>query len=83
MSDEITADKLRQELTDIDAEIAELRRVGGDAEARRGQDTDTSQGVIEPEEIATELTGMNENDAVIDVLNQRRERVEAQLKSLS
>lgn len=82
MTDEITPDQLRRQLQDIDAEIAELRRVGGDAQARRGQDTDTSQGVIEPEEIATELTGINENEAVIDVLNQRRERVEAQLKSL-
>ena len=82
MTDEITPDQLRQQLKDLDAEIAELRRVGGDAQARRGEDTDTSQGAIEPEEIATELTGINEKEAVIDVLNQRRERLEEQLKSL-
>ncbi|MBM2622848.1 hypothetical protein JIG36_45840 [Actinoplanes sp. LDG1-06] len=82
MSEEITADQLRQELKDVEEQIAELRRVGGDAEARRGQDTDTSEGYVEPEEIATELTGIAENEAVIDILEQRRERLEEQLKAL-
>ncbi|MBL7254078.1 hypothetical protein [Paractinoplanes lichenicola] len=82
MSDEITADQLRQELKDVEAEIAELRRVGGDAQARRGQDTDTSEGYIEPEEIATTLTGIAENDAIIDTLEQRRERIQEKIKNL-
>ncbi|MBU2662719.1 hypothetical protein KOI35_04290 [Actinoplanes bogorensis] len=82
MSDEKTADQLRQELKDLDQELAELRRVGGDAAARRGQDSDTSEGYIEPEEIATELTGIAENEAIIDTLEQRRERLEEQLKAL-
>ncbi|MFF5294648.1 hypothetical protein [Paractinoplanes globisporus] len=82
MSDEITAEQLRQELKDVDEELAELRRLTGDAEARRGQDSDTSEGYIEPEEIATELTGIAETEAVIDTLEQRRERIEAQLKAL-
>ncbi|HEX5201675.1 hypothetical protein ACFQS1_02120 [Paractinoplanes rhizophilus] len=82
MTDETTAEQLRQELKDVDAELAELRRLVGDAQARRGRDSDTSEGFIEPEEIATELTGINETEAVIDVLEQRRERIEARLNAL-
>jgi chaperonin cofactor prefoldin len=82
MTSDTTAEQLRQELKDIDAEIAELRRVTGDAQARRGEDTDGSEGFQEPEDIATELTGINETEAVIDTLEQRRERVESQLKAL-
>jgi hypothetical protein len=82
MTDETTATRLRQELKDVDEELAELRRVAGDAESRRGEDSDTSEGFQEPEDIATELTGLNEIEAVIDVLEQRRERIEARLKAL-
>ncbi|MFF5075906.1 hypothetical protein ACFY36_02560 [Actinoplanes sp. NPDC000266] len=82
MTDQATPEQLRQELKDIDAELAELRRVAGDAQSRRGEDGDNSEGFQEPEDIATELTGINETEAVIDVLVQRRERVEAQLKNL-
>lgn len=82
MTDETTADQLRQELKDIDDELAELRRVAGDVQSRRGEDGDTSEGYQEPEDIATELTGLNETEAVIDVLEQRRERVEERLKAL-
>jgi hypothetical protein len=83
MTDQKTAEQLRQELTDIDQELAELRRVAGDVQARRGEDTDDSEGFEEPEDIATDLTGLNETEAVIDELQQRRERVAEQLKQLS
>ena len=82
MTDEATPDQLRAELREIDNELAELRRVTGDVQSRRGEDSDTSEGFQEPEDIATELTGLNETEAVIDVLEQRRERLEAQLKAL-
>jgi uncharacterized protein involved in exopolysaccharide biosynthesis len=82
MSDEITADQLRQELKDVDAELAELRRLTGDAQSRRGEDSDTSEAQQEPEEIATTLTGIAETEAVIDVLEQRRERIEEKIKAL-
>jgi hypothetical protein len=82
MTDETTAEQLRQELKDVDAELAELRRLVGDAQARRGKDSDTSEGFVEPEEIATELTGISETEAVIDVLEQRRESIENKLKAL-
>ncbi|MCM4078468.1 hypothetical protein [Paractinoplanes hotanensis] len=82
MTSDKTADQLRQELKDLDEELAELRRVAGDVTARRGQDSDTSIGLQEPEEIATELTGLAETEAVIGTLEQRRERIEAQIKEL-
>jgi len=83
MTDETTAEQLRQELKDVEEELAELRRIGGDAQARRGQDSDTSEGYIEPEEIATELTGIAENEAIIDTLEQRRDRIQEKLNGLS
>jgi hypothetical protein len=82
MTDESTAERLRQELKDIEEELAELHRVGGDAAARRGQDSDTSEGYIEPEDIATELTGIAENEAIIDTLEQRRDRIQERLDAL-
>jgi prefoldin subunit 5 len=82
MTDEATPDQLRAELREIDNELAELRRVTGDVQSRRGEDSDTAEGFQEPEDIATELTGLNETEAVIDVLEQRRERLEAQLNAL-
>jgi hypothetical protein len=83
MTDETTPDQLRQELKDLDNELAELRRVAGDVQSRRGGDSGTSEGVRDPEDIATELTGLNETEAVIGVLEQRRERLEAKLNELS
>ena len=82
MTDEATSDQLREELREIDNELAELRWVTGDVQSRRGEDSGTSEGFQEPEDIATELTGLSETEAVIDVLEQRRERLEAQLKAL-
>jgi RNA polymerase-binding transcription factor DksA len=82
MTDEATPDQLRQALKDLDNELAELRRVSADAQSRRGEDSGTSEGFQEPADVATELTGLNETEAVIDVLEQRRERIEAKLNAL-
>jgi hypothetical protein len=82
MTDENTADRLRRELQDIDGELAELRRLAADVEARRGEDTDRSEGYEEPEDLATDLTGLAETQAVIDTLEGRREAVQERLKSL-
>jgi hypothetical protein len=79
MTDATTPDQLRQQIKDLDAEIAELRRLDTDAQARRGEDGDESEGFVENEELATELTGIAENEAVIDVLTQRRESLQAKL----
>ncbi|WP_250033182.1 hypothetical protein [Paractinoplanes maris] len=83
MTDETTADQVRQHLKDLDEELAEMRRLAGDVRDRRGQDGASSIGLQEPEELATELTGLAETEAVIDTLEQRRETLEAKLKELS
>ncbi len=83
MTEDSTPEQLRQHLQDIDTDLAELRRVTGDLQSRRGEDGDESTGFQEPADIATELTGLNETEAVIDVLEQRRERLSAQLDALS
>ena len=82
MSDQPTPESLRQELADIDAELADLRRVEGDVQARRGTDGDESVGYEEPEDIATDLTGLEETQAVIGALETRREAVSERLRAL-
>jgi hypothetical protein len=82
MTDETNAEALKKELADLDAQIAELRRLDGDAQARRGSDGDRSAGIIEPEEQATELTGIAENEAVLDILTQRRDALAEKLEAL-
>jgi hypothetical protein len=82
MSDQPTPESLRQELADIDAELADLRRVEGDVQARRGTDSDESVGYEEPEDIATDLTGLEETQAVIGALETRREAVSERLRAL-
>jgi hypothetical protein len=82
MTGQETSEQLRQKIEDIDTELAELRRVAGDAQKRRGEDGAESAGFQEPEDIATELTGLNETEAVIGELEQRREQLEARLKAL-
>ena len=82
MTDETTADQLRQELKDIDEELADLRRLTGDAQSRRGEDSDAAQGFQEPEDIATNLQGIAETEAVIDTLESRRDAVADKLRAL-
>ena len=76
MSDDTTPEQLRQELKDIDAQIAELRRVSGGVVSSVGSDGD---GVENAEDIAADLTGVEENDAVIEILQQRREAIQRRL----
>ena len=81
MTDEPTAESLRRELADIDAQLAELRRVEGNVVARRGTGGDESVGYEEPEEIATDLTGLEETRAVIGALETRREALAERLRA--
>ena len=76
MSDEATSEQLRQELRELDAQIAELRRAAGDARATVGPEGD---GVENSEDIAADLTGIEEDEGVIDVLEQRREAIRRRL----
>ncbi|MFI1996563.1 hypothetical protein [Actinoplanes sp. NPDC020271] len=79
MTDATTPDQLRRQIADLDSEIAELRRLDTDAQSRRGEDGNDAEGFVENEELATELTGIAENEAVIDVLVQRLERLQEKL----
>jgi hypothetical protein len=68
----MTPEELRQRLRDIDAEIADLRSTSGEVRARVGPSGD---GVENAEDVAASLTGVEENEAVIGVLEQRRESI--------
>ena len=76
MSDDTTPEQLRQELKDIDVQIAELRRESGGVVSSVGSNGD---GVENSEDIAAGLTGVEENDAVIEILEQRREAIQRRL----
>jgi hypothetical protein len=76
MADDTTTEQLRTELRDIDAEIAQLRGSTRDLRAAAGSQ---AGGVEDTEEQASDLTTEGENDAVLEVLEQRRETVRRQL----
>jgi predicted nucleic acid-binding Zn-ribbon protein len=73
MSDE---DALRQELEDLDDEIAELRRTVADARQRIGQEWDAPADEVD---VATALSRVEEQEAFLRVLEDRRERLRARL----
>ena len=83
MTDEATPERLRQQLNDIAAQLAELHRLVDDVQARRGRDSPGAVGFEEPEDIATDLTGLAETQAVIAELEIRRETVEERLRALT
>jgi len=79
MVDDTTPEQLRQQLHDLDSEISELRGSRDDVEAHVGPEGD---GVQDSEEIAADLTSVEESDAILGVLEQRREAVRARLALL-
>jgi hypothetical protein len=68
MSDEITPDGLRHQLKEIDAELAELRGVTGDVQARRGEDGDSSEGYQERDDLAVRNTQAGESGAAWEIV---------------
>ena len=74
-----TPEPLHQELRDLDAEIAQLKGQSADVKGRVGAD---SEGVQDSEEIAAGLTGVEEQEAVIGILERRREAIVEKLKQL-
>ncbi len=71
MAEETTPEQLREQLREIDAEIAQLKQSmplgpGGD-------------GVEDAEEIAADLTSVEEQRAVLGILERRRESIMAHL----
>jgi hypothetical protein len=68
MADESTPEQLREELREVDAEIATLR-----ASAQDRREQLEGGGVQDAEEIAAELTYAEEQDAVLGILGRRRD----------
>ena len=74
MPDDITPRELRQQLGDLDAEIAEFQGMSGNV--------GTGGEVRDSEEIATDLTSREEQKAVLGILQRRREAISERLKQL-
>jgi len=74
MTGDTTPEQLRQELRDLDAEIAELRV--------SEQPADTEDEVRDSEEIAADLTTEEEQQAILGILEQRRDAVRERLRQL-
>ena len=73
MVDEVATEELRQRLRDIDAQIAEQQKSIDDLKSQR-------DGVDDAEDIAADLTFMEEQQALLGMLERRRETVLEQLK---
>ncbi|HKF31823.1 MAG TPA: hypothetical protein VKB37_05565 [Jatrophihabitantaceae bacterium] len=74
MTGDTTPEQLRQELRDLDAEIAELRV--------SEQPADTEDEVRDSEEIAADLTTEEEQQAILGILERRRDAVRERLRQL-
>ena len=74
MTGDTTPEQLRQELSDLDAEIAELRV--------SEQPADTEDEVRDSEEIAADLTNEEEQQAILGILERRRDAVRERLRQL-
>jgi hypothetical protein len=75
MTGDTTPEQLRQELRELDAEIARLRADEQSSEAE-------SDDVRDSEEIAADLTSAEEDQAIVGILEQRREAIQQQLRQL-
>jgi hypothetical protein len=67
---------LREEIRTVDAELAQLRRVSAELRSEIGHRED---GATDPEDLAATITSVEEQEALIGVLEARRERLQAQL----
>jgi hypothetical protein len=67
---------VRDEILSVDAELAELRRVSAELRSEIGHRTD---GATDPEDLAAAITSVEEQEALIGVLEARREKLRAQL----
>jgi len=76
MTDDTSPEQLRQELQDLAAQIAELRSDTAEVTSTIGPEGD---GVQNSEDIAAELTSVEEDEGVIEILEQRREAIRARL----
>jgi len=67
---------VRDEIRVVDAELDELRRTAAGLRAEIGGRSD---GTSEPEEMAATITSAEEQEALIGVLEARREKLQHQL----
>jgi len=74
MTGDTAPEQLRQELRELDAQIAQLQA--------NEQPTDEAGDVRDSEEIAADLTSEEEQQAIVGILEQRREAVREQLRQL-
>ena len=74
MTGDTAPEQLRQELRELDAQIAQLQA--------NEQPTDETGDVRDSEEIAADLTSEEEQQAIVGILEQRREAVREQLRQL-
>jgi hypothetical protein len=73
MTGDTTPEQLRQELRELDAEIARARADEKSSDAE-------SDDVRDSEEIAADLTSAEEQQAIVGILEQRREAIRQQLR---
>jgi hypothetical protein len=74
MTGDTEPEQMREELRELDAEIARLRA--------DGQPTDEEGDVRDSEEIAADLTSAEEQQAIVGILEQRRDAIREQLGQL-
>jgi hypothetical protein len=67
---------VQDEIRTIDAELAQLRRISAELRSEIGHRED---GATDPEDLAATITAVEEQEALIGVLEARRERLQAQL----
>ena len=75
MTGNAIGEQLREELRELDTQIAELGGVGRQVGAE-------SDAVRDSEEIAADLTNAEEQEAVLGILERRREAILDQLRQL-
>ncbi|MDT4904943.1 MAG: hypothetical protein QOJ37_93 [Pseudonocardiales bacterium] len=76
MADRSEQESLRQELQDVEAEIAEQRKLIDDLRSQVGGE---DAGAMDAEDVAAILTNVEEIEGVLEGLEQRREGIRRQL----
>ena len=75
MTDDTTPEQLREQIREVEAEIADVQASTDELRTR-------STDVEDAEDIAAHLTNVEEQEAVLGILRRRREAVLSQLQGL-
>jgi len=76
MTEQPSDHELREELRRLDDELTEMRQ---QVRELRGETSDEASAPLEREDMAATLTAAEEQEALIEALESRRERLRAQL----